>query len=123
MVAVDGLPEPEFPHGYLMTVVLGQLLLQGIRMTAPGLEVTVSTRQGMPRIWPDVGAVGWPEGDPVDGSRYEAFALGRDLLFQEPGISLRPWKPAPELPASKLAGTWWNCRPRAASMSPITQAS
>jgi hypothetical protein len=55
VVAVDGLPEPEFPHGYLMTIVLGQLLLQGVRMTAPGLEVTAGTRQGMPRIWPGIG--------------------------------------------------------------------
>ena len=103
-VEVNGLPEPEFPHGYLMTIVLGQLLLQGIHMTAPGLEVTVSTRQGMPRIWPYTGAAGWPDGDPVDDSRYQAFVLGRDLLIQEPHISLRPWKPARELPASELAG-------------------
>lgn len=104
VVAVEGLPEPEFPHGYLMTVVLGQLLLQGVRMTVPGLEVTASTRQGMPRIWPDISIASWPEGEPVDDSDYPAFALGRDLLVQEPDISLRPWKPAAELPASELAG-------------------
>ena len=104
VVVVDGLHEPEFPHGYLMTIVLGQLLLQGIRMTVPGLEVTAGARQGMPRIWPDVGTASWPEGDPVDDDRYKPFALGRDLLAQEPGIGLRPWKPATELPASQFAG-------------------
>jgi hypothetical protein len=103
IVAADGLPEPEFPHGYLMTIVIGQLLLQGIRMTTPGLEMTASTRQGIPRIWPDISTVSWPEGDPVDDGRYQAFALGRDLLVQEDHIRLRPWRPVTELPASELA--------------------
>jgi hypothetical protein len=103
VVAVDGLPEPDFPHGYLMTIVLGQLLLQGVRMTAPGLEVTAGTRQGMPRIWPGIGTANWPGGDPVDDSRYQAFALGRDLVVQEDHTRLRPWKPATELPVSELA--------------------
>jgi hypothetical protein len=87
-----------------MTIVLGQLLLQGIRITAPGLEVTAATRQQMPRIWPDIGTASWPSGDAVDDSRYQAFALGRDLIVQEPNLSLRPQKPATELPASELAG-------------------
>ena len=73
-----------------MTIVLGQLLLQGVRMTAPGLEVTASTRQGMPRIWPGIGTADWPGGDPVDDSRYQAFALGRDLVIQEDHTRLAP---------------------------------
>ena len=104
VVAIAGLREPEFPHGYLMTVVLGQLLLQGVRMTAPAPEVTAGTRQGMSRIWPGISIARWPEGEPVDDSGYQAFALGRDLLIQEPEISLRPWKPAAELPATELTG-------------------
>ena len=104
MVAVDGLPEPEVPGGYLMTIVLGQLLLQGVRMTTTGLEVTAGTSQGMPRIWPGIVTARWPEGEPIGDSRYQAFALGRDLRVQEPHITLRPWKPAAELPASELAG-------------------
>ncbi len=104
VVVVDGLPEPEFPQGYVMTIVLGQLLLQGVRITTPGLELTVGTNQNMPRIWPDVVTVRWPEGDAVDDARYEAFALGRDLRVQEPHVNLHPWKPATELPASELVG-------------------
>lgn len=106
VLAADRLPEPEFPDGYLMTIVLGQLVLQGVRITVSGLEATASTRQGMPQIWPDARVVGWPEGDPVDDNRYQEFALGRDLLVQEPHVSLRPWKPATELPASELVGGW-----------------
>lgn len=73
-------------------------------MTAPGLELTVGTNQNVPRIWPDVVTVRWPEGDAVDDARYEAFALGRDLQVHEPHVNLRPWKPAIELSPSELVG-------------------
>jgi hypothetical protein len=104
MVVVDGLAEPELPQGYLMTIVLGQLLLQGVRMIAGGLELTAGTKQNMPRIWPRVAAARWPAGDPVDDGFYQAFALGRHLQVKEPHVNLRPWKPATDLPASELAG-------------------
>jgi hypothetical protein len=123
VVVVDGLPEPEFPHGYLMTIVLGQLLLQGIRMTVPGLEVTAGTRQGMPRIWPDIGTAGWPKGDQLttvvtNHSRSAVIYSLKSLASACVRGSLRQSSP----PAS-WRGIWWNCRPRAASMSPTTRAS
>jgi hypothetical protein len=102
--AIDGLPEPEFPDGYLMTIVLGQLLLQGVRMTALGLELKADAKQGMPRIWPNVASASWPEGEAVHDDNYDTFALGRDLRVKDAHTSLRPWKPAIELPASQLAG-------------------
>jgi hypothetical protein len=80
------------------------LLLQGVRMTTPGLEVTAGTVQDMPRVWPGALKAVWPGGAPVSDTRYEAFALGRDLQVREPSVSLRPWKPATELPASELTG-------------------
>lgn len=104
VVVIDGLPEPEFPQGYLMTVVLGQLLLQGVRMTTAGLELKTTAKQGMPRIWPNVASARWPEGDAVHDDNYQAFALGRDLRVEDAYANLRPWKPAFELPASQLAG-------------------
>jgi len=104
VVVVDGSPEPEFPQGYLMTIVLGQLLLQGVRMTERDLDLTVGTKQNMPRLWPRVARARWPEGDPVDDSSYEALALGRHLQVKEPHVNLHPWKPATELPASDLVG-------------------
>jgi hypothetical protein len=104
VVTVDGLPEPEFPDGYVTTIVLGQLLVQGVRMTTTGLELAIGTKQDMPRIWPDVVTARWPEGDAVDDPRYEPFALGKDLRVQEPHVNLHPWKPATELPASLRVG-------------------
>lgn len=100
VVLVDGLPEPEYPQGYAMTVVLGQLLLHGVRMTTPGLELKAGTVQEMPRSWPGADAARWPAGGTVSDDNYEAFALGRDLKVEE----ARPWRLAVELPASLPAG-------------------
>ena len=104
VVAISGLREPEFPQGYVMTIVLGRFLVQGIRMTTPGLGLTVGTKQQMARIWPGVTTVSRPEGDAVADDEYEAFALGRDLRVQEPHVSLMPWKPAVDLPPSGIVG-------------------
>lgn len=102
--AMPAMPEPEFPQGYLMTIVLGQLLLQGVRMTTPGLGLTVGTKQHMPRIWPGVIKARWPKGDSVDDISYQAVALGRDLQVRKRHTSLHPWKPATDLPVSGLVG-------------------
>jgi hypothetical protein len=104
VVAISGLREPEFPQGYVMTIVLGRFLVQGIRMATPGLGLTAGTKQQMARIWPGVTTVSWPEGDPVADDEYEAFALGRDLRVQEPHVRLMPWKPAVDLPPSGIVG-------------------
>jgi hypothetical protein len=104
IVVIDGLPEPELPQGYLMTIVLGQLVFQGIRMTTPGFDLDVGSKQNMPPIWPGAGMASWPEGEAVSDDHYHAFALGRDLQVQEEHVSLRRWTPATDLPASQLAG-------------------
>ena len=100
VVVIDGLPEPEFPQGYLMTIVLGQLVFQGIRMTTPGFDLAVGTKQNMARIWPDTGMASWPEGEAVGDDHYHAFALGRDLQVQEEHISFGRWTPATDLSAA-----------------------
>jgi len=102
IVTVDGLPEPEFPQGYVMTIVLGQLLLHGVRMTTPELDLDAGTKQNMPRLWPGVDAARWPQGEAVRDDNYQAFALGRDVQVKDEYVGLRPWRPATELPASQL---------------------
>lgn len=70
VVAVSGLPEPDLPQGYAMTVVLGQLILHGLRYTTPTLQVEATTRQDLPLLWPTSGPVVWPvvtEGVSVPG--------------------------------------------------------
>jgi len=45
-VRVTGLPEPDLPQGYAITIVLGELILHGLRFTTPALEVEVTTESG-----------------------------------------------------------------------------
>ena len=51
-VRIPGFPEPPLPQGYAMTVVLGALLLHGVRFTTPGLQADTATDLGMPQLWP-----------------------------------------------------------------------
>jgi hypothetical protein len=50
VVNVEGYPEPEWPQGYVMTIVLGELLLHGIRFTTPFLEFGLSTQRALPSL-------------------------------------------------------------------------
>jgi hypothetical protein len=103
-VRIDGLPEPDRPQGYAMTIVLGQLVLHGVRSTTPSLQVEVSTRLDLPQLWPPAGVVAWPSGQPLDDDAFLGFAGGKDFCSTEKHIELRPWKPATELAASRAVG-------------------
>jgi hypothetical protein len=105
VVAVSGLPEPDRPQGYAMTIVLGRLILHGLRYTTPSLQVEATTRQELPLLWPTSGSVVWPGGVMrVDDTTYLGFAGGKDLRSLEQHIEIRPWKPASELPQSRAVG-------------------
>jgi hypothetical protein len=104
-VTVDGLPEAEVPHAYAMTLVLGQLVLHGLRFTAPSMAVTVTTARDLPQIWPVTGDVAWPSGDVIGDDDFVAMAAGKEFGVAETHLSLRPWTPATELARSELFGT------------------
>lgn len=99
-VCVDGLPEPDRPQGYAMTVVLGQLVLHGVRFTTPSLRVAVSTGLGWPPLWPPGGPIIWPSALPLDDDAFLGFAGGKDFRSNEMHVELRPWRPAAELTPS-----------------------
>lgn len=103
-VCVDGMPEPDQPQGYAMTVVIGQLVLHGVRFTTSSLQVDVSTRLDMSQIWPPAGLIRWPEGQPLDDAAFLGFAGGKDFRSSESNIDLRPWRPATELTRSQTVG-------------------
>ncbi len=103
-VRVDGLPEPDRPQGYAMTIVLGQLMLHGVRFTTPSLQVEVSTRLDLPQLWPPVGPIMWPSGQSLDDEAFLGFAGGKDFRSTEKHIELRPWRPATELTPSQAVG-------------------
>jgi len=99
-VRVDGLPEPDRPQAYAMTILLGQLVLQGVRFTTPSLQVHVSTR--LPQWWPPTGSITWPTGTPLNDDGVLDFAGGKDFRSTEQYIELQPWRPATELTPSQL---------------------
>jgi hypothetical protein len=101
----EGLEEPDRPHASLMTIVVGQLVLQGVRFTTPALEVRLSTRRGMPRLWPPTGRVAWPSGAPLDETGLVAFCGGSELLVEDVPLRIGPWRPATDLPEGRLVGS------------------
>lgn len=84
-----------------MTIVLGQLVLHGVRYTTPSLQVEVTTQHELPQLWPTTGPIGWPAGMSVDDASLLGFAGAKDLLSAETQIEVLPWKPATELPPSR----------------------
>jgi hypothetical protein len=101
-VRVDGLPEPDRPQAYAMIILLGQLVLQGVRFTTPSLQVRVST--WLSEWWPPAGPITWPTGTPLHDDGFLDFAAGKDFRSAEQYIELQPWQPATELKPSQLVG-------------------
>jgi hypothetical protein len=105
VVAVaDGAPEPAEPHGYVMTLILGQLVIHGIRFTDPRTRAELRSRRSMPQLWPAESTVEVPASVHIDDAALLPFSRGADLANAEGDVSLRAWKPAVELPASEAAG-------------------
>lgn len=101
-VRIPGAPEPDLPQGYAMTIVLGELILHGLRFTTPALEVDVTMDLGMPQLWPSHVSVSWPAGQPCTEASFLRFADVKMLRSTFEHVELRPWTPAAELPPSAI---------------------
>jgi hypothetical protein len=101
-VRIPGLPEPPLPQGYTMTVVLGALLLHGVRFTTPGVQVEEATEPTMPQLWPLNAPVTWPPGRTYTEKTLIALADGGALRAKGGELGLEPWSPAAHLPQSTL---------------------
>jgi hypothetical protein len=97
--------EPEQPQGYAMTIVLGKLLLHGLRLTTSQLQLPMSTVRGLPRLWPPSGVVSWPAGTAVDDAGFLNFSGGREFEVGLPHVVLQPWPYATDLAASREVDT------------------
>ena len=121
VVAIEGLPEPDQPQGYAMTIVLGALVLHGVRFTTPSLQMEVTTRQELPQFWPPMGPVAWPDGTVVDDATFLSFTAGKELRSAEqPSDSGRGSRPPIWRIAERLVA-WSSCRRSAASTSCTTR--
>lgn len=107
MVAgVAGLPLAETPNAYVMTVVIGELLLHGIRFTTPLLAFDVAPSHGLVQLWPGTGPVTWPCGTPANDATVTALQVGRSLRPTDARFTLGGWKPAVDLPDQEIDGEW-----------------
>lgn len=104
VVQLNGLPEPTLPHGYIETIAVGALVVQGVRFTSPAMDLELMTRQGMPRLWPPNAPIGWPAGSDISDDDLLGFVAGKDLVVLNDGVRIVPWGPAANLPESVEVG-------------------
>jgi hypothetical protein len=104
-IELDGLPEPDGPCAYSLTVMLGPLLVHGIRFTTPSLCVDLTTVPELPRIWPASSPVSWPTAVETDDPAFEWMLAGKALRVLHPGVRLEPFKPATDLRPSTADGS------------------
>jgi hypothetical protein len=105
-VKVLGLPDSGMPHAYVMTIVVGELLLQGIRFTTPGLDPEVSPMEGFTRIWPATGKpMEWPSNSSVNHDKLLRIQKGLNFTRKHPRVHIEPWKVATDLPNSIQFGS------------------
>jgi hypothetical protein len=105
IVSVSGVDDPPSPQAYLITLQLGPLLLQGVRFTAPHLFFELSAGPEFAQVWPSIGNVDWPGPATIED---EAFVTrvtkGLHLRSGFPGLKLRPWPEATDLPRGVALG-------------------
>jgi hypothetical protein len=95
---------PDIPSGYAMTLVLGKLLVQGVRFTAPALQVELTTEWGFLDIWPPQDTFPWPANGVADDETLDLMDQAKTFVVQTEGVRLSPFKPTTELPGSTLEG-------------------
>lgn len=105
VIELEDVTESPLPSGYLVTVVIGALMVQGVRFTAEELYVDLTTELELPRIWPTQGTLTWLTDRRMDDETFEPMLQGKALRVLDPGIRLVPFKPATDLPPSDIEGT------------------
>jgi hypothetical protein len=101
-VVLDDHGEPDRPTGYLMTILVGQLLLQAIRFTTPSFAINVANAPAMQQIWPILPPVVPSSNQVVTDDEFVDVAGGRRIVSSEPPLWIRPWTPATDLSRSRL---------------------
>lgn len=102
VVLVRGMAAPDVPQGYTLTIVLGQLVIHGVRFTAKALDVDVTNELKMPQLWPTPSGLQWPGGQHCTHESFLDVADGKMLRCTVEHWELRPWRPAVHMPQSFL---------------------
>ncbi|MFZ0229305.1 MAG: hypothetical protein WAL41_20710 [Mycobacterium sp.] len=101
---IDAGTPPDTPSGYTMTLVLGKLLVHGVRFTEPALQMELTTSRGFLDIWPPTDTFPWPTAGVADDANLDQMNRAKALVSQTKGVRLSPFKPATELPPSTVEG-------------------
>lgn len=104
VVRIKGAEEPIGPQAYSMTIILGKLVLQGLRFTTPTLDLDVDAGEQFTRLWPSTGQpVSWTaRAISVQALNSINKGLNHRSLLAE--AELLPWRTATDLPPSTLHG-------------------
>jgi hypothetical protein len=95
-------PEPDVPQAYAFTIVLGQLVIQGLRFTSQASEVDVTTELRLPQLWPSSAALQWPGGQSCTEELFPRLADGKMIRSTVGHLEIHPWHPAVDVPQSIL---------------------
>lgn len=104
IVNVDGLAATDSPQAYVMTIVLGQVLLHGVRFTVPSVQLDLRV-DGLHQVWPKAEDVTVLGDDCIDDPRFARLSKGLELISLLDNVSLSPWRPAADLPHSEEHGS------------------
>lgn len=97
---------PTMPNGYCFTIILGTVLIQGVRFPDPSLDLRVANRRDFPGIWPVEGPVVYPPAQVLKDDRVEESLKGEELRAADAGFTITHWRSATELPRSVDDGPW-----------------
>jgi hypothetical protein len=80
-IELDGLPAPGEPSAYSLTVMVGPLLVHGVRFTTPSLYVDLATVPELPGIWLASSPVSWPTAVEIDDPAFERMLSGKPCEY------------------------------------------
>lgn len=101
-VRIPELPEPHIPQAYAMTIVLGALIIHGVRFPPPARSIDAVMTYGFPQLWPTSSQVDWPAGQVCTEETFVSLADAGMLHIGNGEIQLRPWRHAAHLPQSAI---------------------
>lgn len=105
VLQIEGTSAPQTPQGYLVTIILGKLLLQLLRFTASGLAIETFANDELSELWPDTSGATQLSDKKVDDKHVLKIERGAMIRSRISGILIEPWRPATELPESVLQGS------------------
>lgn len=97
-------PSTPLPDGYVFTVQLGSLIIQGIRYTAPKLTLRLRHLLILERIWPTTRDLDWPTESALDDRAAARVRRPNSVSLAYGETALRPWAPAVNVETGSIDG-------------------